>query len=108
MTGIPATALAEEAGLTPRRLDYWTRRGYLKPVEENPGSGRERHFTLWETRVARRMAGLVEAGLTVEAASRLARGDSAATARLLRTLAVVVDELNLMRGGLPTAPEEVL
>lgn len=106
MTGIPATVLADEAGLSYRQLDYWTRRGYLKPVEDNPGSGRERHFTAWETGVARRMGGLVEAGLTVETASAIARGDSSAAARLLRTIALIVDELHLMRGGLPDVPKE--
>lgn len=105
-TGIPATALADEAGLSYRQLDYWTRRGYLLPVENSPGSGRERHFTLWETRVARRMGGLVEAGLTVESASAIARGDSAVAARLLRTIALILDELHLMRGGLPAEPKE--
>lgn len=49
-----------------------------------------------------RIAGLVEAGLTIDTASAIARGDQSALGLLLRTIAYVVDE----RGGAPDATKE--
>ena len=60
-------------GLTYRRLDHWTRTGYLTCDKVNPGSGRPRTWPDEELAVATVMARLIEAGLTVEAAERAAR-----------------------------------
>lgn len=61
----PLTASAPDfvrLGLTYRQVDYWTTRGWLRPVGgANPGSGNERRWPRTELRVAelmRRMAGV--------------------------------------------------
>lgn len=59
--------------LTYRRLDYWSREGYLKVVNSDPGSGQRRYWSAEEAHVAVTMASLVDAGLTVPAAHRAAR-----------------------------------
>ena len=87
-----APELVDTAGITYRQLDYWTRRGYLRAAEANPGCGRDRQYSPDETAVARRMGGLGGAGLTVESAAAIARGDRAAISALLRTLAHIVDD----------------
>lgn len=60
-------------GLTYRQLDYWTRQGYLRPVNPDPGSGVQRRWPEEELVVARLMRRLIAAGLKVEAAHRVAR-----------------------------------
>ena len=65
--------LLHAAGISYRQLDYWTRRGFLCPEQTEPGSGRSRRWSLAELDVAERMAALVSAGLTPEAAVRAAR-----------------------------------
>jgi DNA-binding transcriptional MerR regulator len=60
-------------GLTSRVVDYWVRRGYLQPDSSSPGIGFKRHFTDEEVAVAALMHRLVTAGLTVEAAAKVAR-----------------------------------
>lgn len=62
-------------GLTYRQLDYWCRRGYLRPTLPTPGSGCRRVFSLYEVGVAALMIRLVGAGVTVEGAHRAARDD---------------------------------
>jgi hypothetical protein len=64
-----------EAGLTYRQLDHWTRSGRLRAVDGLGGVGQKRRWPLAELQVARAMAALVEAGLTVSAAERVARGE---------------------------------
>lgn len=64
-------------GLTPRRADVWTRRGYLQPVDPAPGSGVPRRWPATEPKVAAMMLRLVAAGLTAEAAHRVARAGGA-------------------------------
>jgi hypothetical protein len=67
--------------LTYRKLDWWVRCGYLRPVASTrpglaatPGSGYQRLFTPEEAAVAVLMARLVRAGLTTTAALAAARG----------------------------------
>lgn len=64
------------AGLTYRQADHWTRRGYLRPTNPDCGSGHGRDYPASEVRVAGVMVRLVAAGLTVEAAHTVARGES--------------------------------
>lgn len=71
--GLPTTAAVGDA--TYRQIDYWVRRGWLRPIgAAAPGSGVPRVFPPEELAVADRMARLVRAGLTPEAAHRAARG----------------------------------
>lgn len=62
-----------DEGLTYRRLDYWSRQGYLKPENPTPGSGSWRVWPESERSVARMMIRLTDAGLTVAAAHEVAR-----------------------------------
>lgn len=62
-----------DEGLTYRRLDYWSRQGYLKPENPTPGSGSWRRWPESERVVARMMVRLTEAGLSVAAAHEVAR-----------------------------------
>ncbi len=59
---------------TYRQLDYWVRRGLLRLTEPHPGSGNTRQWSEEEARAATVMARLVDAGLTPEAASKVAHG----------------------------------
>jgi MerR HTH family regulatory protein len=61
------------AGITYRQLDHWTKRGYLHAENPSPGSGRKRRWSEGEKQVAALMLRLISAGLTVEAASAVAR-----------------------------------
>jgi WhiB family transcriptional regulator, redox-sensing transcriptional regulator len=69
---LTAPQLADEAGITYRMLDWWTRAAYLR-AEGGDGSGRPRMYPAEEVAVARRMAGLVSAGLRPAAAELIAR-----------------------------------
>jgi hypothetical protein len=60
-------------GLNYRRLDYWARRGYLRPEKDGDGSGFARRWPRSEYDVARAMWRLVSAGMNVPAAARVAR-----------------------------------
>lgn len=67
-------------GATYRQLDYWARKGYLRPSqpgkrEDDYGSGFARRWTDEEIRVAALMARLANAGLPPALAARIARGD---------------------------------
>lgn len=73
--GRPSLIDLSGAGVaTYRQLDYWTRVGYLHPTDQSPGSGVPRVWPDDELLVAATMARLVAAGLTPEAAHRVARG----------------------------------
>lgn len=66
--------IAALIGCTYRKLDYWTRAGYLRPVTaDTPGSGHQRAYPLAELEVARLMWALVSDGLLPDAAHRVAR-----------------------------------
>lgn len=67
------TDLALPDGISYRQLDYWVRRGYLRPGNADLGPGFRRTWDDDERRVATLMARLVRAGVSVEAAHRVAR-----------------------------------
>jgi hypothetical protein len=61
------------SGVTYRQLDYWARAGYLRPVNERSGSGVHRDWPDLEVAITVLMSRLIEAGMTVPAASVIAR-----------------------------------
>ena len=65
--------LAAAAGLTYKRVDFWTSAGYLRPLESSPGSGYQRIYPPSEVAVVRLMSDLTDAGLLPEMASLRAR-----------------------------------
>ena len=67
---------ARACGITYRMLDYWTRKGWLRPYHDG-GSGRDRQWPATELQVAREMGLLVKAGLLPAAAHRVARAGQA-------------------------------
>jgi hypothetical protein len=69
--------LAEQAGLTYRILDYWSRKGWLCAVNADPGSGSVRRWPIHEVAVAQRMKRLTDVGLEPEPAHRIARAGGA-------------------------------
>lgn len=71
-------------GLTYRQLDFWTTRGYLRADVASPGSGRNRTWPQSEVRVAELMVHLTDAGVTVEAAARIARNPATGAEELRR------------------------
>ena len=60
-------------GLTYRKLDYWTRQGWLRPVQASQGSGYPRRWPVAERDVAAMMNRLVDAGLHPARAHDIAR-----------------------------------
>ena len=89
------TAHARAVGISYRRLDYWTRAGYLRPANSGLGSGVWRQWSEHELNVARAMARLVTAGLTVPVAARCARAHVESGAELLELapgVAVLFDD----------------
>lgn len=67
------------AGVSPRRIEWWTRKGHLRTYDTNPGTGNSREWRPGESRIGRDMVRFVdEAGLTPEAAHRAARGEALA------------------------------
>jgi hypothetical protein len=70
-----------DTGLTMRQLEYWTRTGYLRPLNPAPGTGVPREYPTAERDIARTMLRLIAAGLIPAAAHRYARAP--ATARAL-------------------------
>lgn len=62
-------------GITYRQLDYWTRNGWLRAVEDAPGSGGRREWRPGEKRVAALMLRLISAGFVPEAAHKIARSE---------------------------------
>lgn len=67
----------EVPGVTYRQLDYWAKRGFLRPGRENPdkpsGTGNFRDWPAEELRVAEDIGRLRRAGLALPAAERKAR-----------------------------------
>jgi DNA-binding transcriptional MerR regulator len=68
--------LMRRAEITYRQLDYWTRRGYIRPVggetAATPGSGHQRNFSEGMMLKARWMGCLVKLGFEVDLAEKLA------------------------------------
>jgi hypothetical protein len=80
-----------DIGLTYRRLDYWTRQGYLLAIGEvRPGSGRLRVWPVSEIEVADRMVRLTEVGLDLLVASELARYKPGTTLIVGRGITLVI------------------
>lgn len=71
---LASVPVAEKAEISFRRLDWWVRRGYLKPEGGN-GTGDPRSWPPAEVEVACKMGRLVHVGLSVESAARAARQD---------------------------------
>jgi hypothetical protein len=69
----PTIAQFTATGISYRRLDYWTHCGYLRADDASPGSGCHRTWGPMEVTIAALMVRLTEAGLTAEAAARVAR-----------------------------------
>jgi hypothetical protein len=73
---IPSVGQAEmiAIGLSYRQLYYWTSIGHLQVLGDvNPGSGRSRRWPIGEVRVASVMWRLINAGLDLNMAARVAR-----------------------------------
>jgi len=80
----PVGELLARTGASYRALDYWTRAGYLHPENDGLGSGKPRTWPDEEIRVARVMAELVAAGVSVQSAHHAARNDGALPGSSLR------------------------
>jgi hypothetical protein len=66
--------MARRAGVSPRILDHWVRRGYVVPEQRSLAkSGYPRAFGPDQVRVIEVMAVLVRAGFRPDAAAPLAR-----------------------------------
>src|SRR5215467_1780851 len=70
--GISTPELAEQAGISPRQISYWTEQGWLHP-EGDGGSGNWWSWPDAEVEVARRMGVLTAAGLPPEWSAGFAR-----------------------------------
>ena len=70
--------LCGQIGVTPRQLDYWSRRGWLRPQRQvsrrgTADSGTPHRWDSGELEVARRMGVLIRAGLSPVRAAAFAR-----------------------------------
>lgn len=66
---IGAHELTNQAGITYRQLDFWTRCGWLTPLprrldHDMPGQGYPRVYPIDQVDLARQMRRLIDAGLT--------------------------------------------
>lgn len=61
------------ARISYRQLDYWVRKGYVKPFAMVAGSGTHREFTEEEVNIVRMAARLIRRGFTIPAALDTAR-----------------------------------
>ena len=62
------------AGISTRRIEYWTRQGWIRTQSTiHPGSGVARQWPHNEMLIALTMVGLINAGFTAPAAASLAR-----------------------------------
>lgn len=70
--------LCRRAEISYRQLDYWTRRGYIRPVGEDedkarfPGSGAQREYSEGMMLKARWMGCLIKLGFSVNEAEVIA------------------------------------
>lgn len=81
-------------GLTYRRLDHWTRVGYLRPARRGgTGTGHVRQWPQEELQVADLMRRLVDAGLTAGVAAIAARShlDGRPVVRLAPGITLAID-----------------
>jgi DNA-binding transcriptional MerR regulator len=65
--------VCEQAGITYRMLDHWTRCGYLRPERPAAGHGTQRGYSPAEVVVARRMVQLTRVGFAPATAAHAAR-----------------------------------
>lgn len=65
--------LAALTGITYRKVDFWTRCGYLQPADGSPGSGYQRVYPPSEITVALLIQQLIDGGLLAGAAAPRAR-----------------------------------
>ncbi len=68
-----AVELAAHVGVTYRQVDMWSNEGLLHPVNQGAGTGRRRVYPPEEVQVAVGIAQLLRAGLTLQAAAKIAR-----------------------------------
>lgn len=64
------------SGVSYRQLDYWTSQGYLdvSKGKANPGSGRERRYSMEQVEIAKSILTLLGAGCTLALALESVRG----------------------------------
>ena len=74
-------------GVTERQVSYWTARGYLRPLDANPGSGRPLEFSDREIRIAQLIVKLTRAGIRTADAAYIARNPRPGATILRRLLA---------------------
>lgn len=77
----PATAVASACGITYRRLDYWSRQGYLDIPSR--GSGHPRDLTQDQATAVGVLAALVAAGLEPQVAAEVAKTSGRRTGRVI-------------------------
>lgn len=70
---IPLPQALAHLPMSYRQIDYWTRVGYVRAVEPTPGSGTAREWSPTELAIANRIYLLVNAGLSLVVAARVAR-----------------------------------
>lgn len=82
-----AVELAEHVSVTYKRIDYWVRCGYVRPLGDiRPGTGHTRDFSTHEVQVCEWLARLIKAGFTPAVAARIARWDREAWRAALTAL----------------------
>lgn len=86
-----------DTGLTFRQIDYWARRGYLRPDQSSQGTGYPRRWPAVERSIAQLMARLIEGGISVDVAASTAR----------RAIEQGLDEVTLADGITLTVREVV-
>lgn len=71
---VPSHFIVDQAGITFRKVDHWTRAGYLHPLPRlRSDSGYPREYPRTELAVACLMAQLVDAGINPQMACFYAR-----------------------------------
>lgn len=60
-------------GISYRKLDFWTSRGWLRSTEPHPGTGRQRAWLPGEAEIAEVMHLLTSAGISPQNAHEAAR-----------------------------------
>ena len=69
---VTSQELIDEAGISYRQLDYWTRTGLLVPLDQaQPGSGYPRRFPDRELERARVIHDLLDAGVSLQIIRRV-------------------------------------
>lgn len=90
---LSSVQVAHRAGISYRRLDYWTRTGIVSATRDANGPGTQRGYTYAETQRVMTVAALQRLGLTLEAAAAAAEDPAAFAMRVLDTAPVDVRAL---------------